>query len=120
MRFFDPANGADTVVLQSAYMAGKLWQDEAFKAAFPEADWDGAREFKVSEGYEPLIFDLDATDEAGNSLLGEPCWAMATPCLHISKDLKASEARGQAQINASVRRRCSSRLAHRGIDAVNG
>lgn len=98
VRFFDPANGADTVVLQSAYMAGKLWQDEAFKAAYPEADWDGAREFKVSEGYEPLIFDLDATDEAGNSLLGELLGEGYT-LLHISKDLEASEARGQAQIN---------------------
>ncbi len=99
VRFFDPQSEADTVVLQSAYMAGKLWQDEAFKAAFPEADWDGAREFKVSDGYEPLIFDLDATDEEGNSVLGD-LLAPGYTLLHISKDLTASEARGQAGINA--------------------
>jgi triosephosphate isomerase len=80
-------------------MAGKLWQDEAFKAVYPEADWDGAREFKVSEGYEPLIFDLDATDPGGNSQLSDLLGEGYT-LLHISKDLAASEAQGQAEINA--------------------
>ena len=99
VRFFHPETGADTVVLQSAYMEGKLWKDEAFKAVYPEADWDGAREFKVSDGYEPLIFDLDATDAQGESrlaaLLGE-----GYTLLHVSKDLAASEAHAQEEINA--------------------
>jgi uncharacterized membrane protein YphA (DoxX/SURF4 family) len=99
VRFYHPDTGADTTVLQSAYMAGKLWQDEAFKAVYPEADWDGAREFKVSEGYEPLIFDLDATDPGGNSQLSDLLGEGYT-LLHISKDLAASEAQGQAEINA--------------------
>ena len=98
VRFFEPASGADTVVLQSAYMAGKLWQDEAFKAAYPEADWDGAREFKVSDGYEPLIFDLDATDAEGNSVLGD-LLGQGYTLLHISKDLGLSQARGQEDLN---------------------
>jgi len=99
VRFFEPSSGSDTVVLQSAYMAGKLWQDEAFKAAYPEADWDGAREFKVSDGYEPLIFDLDATDAEGNSVLGD-LLGQGYTLLHISKDLGLSQARGQADMNA--------------------
>lgn len=99
VRFYDPATGGDTVVLQSAYMAGKLWQDEAFKTAFPEADWDGAREFKVSDGYEPLIFDLDATDASGESQLATLLDEGYT-LLHISKDLAASEAHAQQEINA--------------------
>ena len=99
VRFFNPESDADTVVLQSAYMAGKLWQDEAFKAAYPEADWDGAREFKVSDGYEPLIFDLDATDSEGNSKLSDLLDEGYT-LLHISKDLESSQAHGQERINA--------------------
>ena len=99
VRFSDPATGRDTVVLQSAYMSGKLWQDEAFKTAFPEADWDGAREFKVSDGYEPLIFDLDATDASGDSQLADLLGEGYT-LLHISKDLAASEAHAQQEINA--------------------
>jgi len=99
VRFFHPETGADTLVLQSAYMDGKLWQDEAFKTLYPEADWGGAREFKVSDGYEPLIFDLDATDEAGDSQL-ESLLAEGYTLLHVSKDLEASGARGQKEINA--------------------
>ena len=99
VRFFHPETGADTVVLQSAYMAGKLWQDEAFKARFPEADWDGALEFKVSEGYEPLIFDLDATDADGQSQL-ETLLGEGYTLLHVSKDLEASGARAQETMNA--------------------
>ncbi len=98
VRFFNGTSGDDTLVLQSAYMEGKLWQDEAFKGKFPEADWDGAREFKVSDGYEPLIFDLDATDGDGESHLAELLGAGYT-LLHISKDLEASEARAQEEIN---------------------
>ena len=86
-------------MLQSAYMEGKLWKDEAFKAVYPEADWDGAREFKVSDGYEPLIFDLDATDEVGDSRLAELLGEGYT-LLHVSKDLAASEAHAQEEINA--------------------
>jgi len=99
VRFFHPETGADTTVLQSAYMDGKLWQDEAFKAVYPEADWSGALEFKVSDGYEPLIFDLDATDVDGNSRLTELLGEGYT-LLHVSKDLAASEANGQSEINA--------------------
>lgn len=99
VRFSHPDTGADTLVLQSAYMAGKLWQDEAFKAAYPDADWEGAREFKVSDGYEPLIFDLDATDELGDSHLTELLGEGYT-FLHVSKDLAASEAHAQEDINA--------------------
>lgn len=99
VRFFHPETGADTLVLQSAYMAGKLWQDEAFKTLYPEADWGGAREFKVSDGYEPLIFDLDATDDAGDSQL-EQLLGEGYTFLHVSKDLDASGAKGQEEINA--------------------
>lgn len=99
VRFFHPEQGTDTVLLQSSYMSNKLWENEAFKARYPEADWANALEIKVADGYEPLIFDLDATDSEGESqlptLLGE-----GYTLLHVSKDLKASEGRGQAEINA--------------------
>jgi len=98
VRFFDPSSGGDTLLLQSAYMAGKLWQDSAFKSRFPEADWAGAREFKVSDGYEPLIFDLDATDAEGESRLGA-LLGEGYVLLHVSKDLEASGARAQDEIN---------------------
>ena len=99
VRFFNPESNADTVVLQSEYMAAKLWQDELFKSRYPEADWDHALEIKVSDGYEPLIFDLDATDEAGESQL-EEMLAEGYTLWHVSKDLEASEGRGQSEINA--------------------
>ena len=99
VRFFDAESGADTVVLQSEYMAAKLWQDERFKGRFPEADWDNAIEVKVSDGYEPLIFDLDVTNEAGESQLTEMLSDGYT-LWHVSKDLDASEGRGQAEIQA--------------------
>ncbi len=98
VRFLHPETGKDTLILQSAYMEGKLWQDEGFKSRFPEADWGGAREFKVSDGYEPLIFDLDATDGNGESQLAELLGPGYT-LLHLSKDLEASEARAQEKIN---------------------
>lgn len=99
VRFSHPVTGEDTLVLQSAYMSGKLWADSTFKADYPDADWDGAREFKVSDGYEPLIFDLDATDEEGESHLSELLGPGYT-LLHVSKDLEASGAQGQEAINA--------------------
>lgn len=99
VRFFHPETGADTVILQSAYMAGKLWSDSVFKSVYPEADWAGARDFKVSDGYEPLIFDLDATNGDGESQLAALLDEGYT-LLHVSKDLGASGARGQEAINA--------------------
>ena len=99
VRFFHPETGADTVIMQSGYMAGKLWEDEAFKARFPEADWANSIEVKVSDGYEPLIFDLDATDADGESRLAEMLSEGYT-LWHVSKDLATSEAHGQPEINA--------------------
>ena len=97
--FSNAETGADTTVMQSDYMANKLWQDEAFKARFPDANWDEAIEVKLSDGYEPLIFDLDATDAEGESRLAELLGEGYT-LLHVSKDLEASGARGQSDINA--------------------
>lgn len=99
VRFHNPANQTDTLLLQSAYMEGKLWQDSIFMAKYPEADWGGAREFKVSDGYEPLIFDLDATDGEGESHL-EELLAEGYTLLHVSKDLEGSGGRGQEAISA--------------------
>ena len=98
VRFYSEDTGADTLVMQSEYMAAQLWQDEGFKAKFPEADWENAIEFKVSDGYEPLIFDLDATNEAGESQLQEMLSEGYT-LWHVSKDLAASGAHGQEAIN---------------------
>lgn len=99
VRFFSPETGRDTIVKQSEYMASKLWEDEAFKAAFPEGDWANAIEIKVSDGYEPLIFDLDVTDGDGESQLAEMLSEGYT-LWHVSKDLEASEGRAQSEINA--------------------
>ena len=99
VRFFHPETGADTVIMQSGYMAGKLWEDEAFKARFPEADWANSIEVKVSDGYEPLIFDLDATDADSESRLADMLSEGYT-LWHVSKDLATSEAHGQSEINA--------------------
>ena len=98
VRFFHPESGMDTTVLQTQYMADKLWQDEGFKSRFPEADWANALEIKVSDGYEPLIFDLDVTDAMGESLLSEMLSEGYT-LWHVSKDLEASEARAQPELN---------------------
>ena len=99
VRFFSPETGRDTIVKQSEYMSAKLWQDETFKAAYPEADWDNAVEIKVSDGYEPLIFDLDVTDASGESRLAEMLSEGYT-LWHVSKDLDKSEGRAQQEINA--------------------
>ncbi len=98
VRFFSEDTGADTLVMQSEYMAAQLWQDEGFKAKFPEADWENAIEFKVSDGYEPLIFDLDATNEAGESQL-QAMLSEGYTLWHVSKDLASSGAQGQEAIN---------------------
>ena len=98
VRFSNPSTGADTVVMQSGYMTGKLWEDERFKARFPEADWANAIEITVSDGYEPLIFDLDATDPQGESILDEMLSEGYT-LWHVSKDLEASGGRAQAELN---------------------
>jgi len=99
VRFLNSISGQDTVVMQSDYMASKLWDDETFKSRFPDADWDNAVEIKVSDGYEPLIFDLDVTDADGVSRLSDMLSEGYT-LWHVSKDLDASEARGQAELNA--------------------
>lgn len=98
VRFFSPETGRDTIVKQSEYMASKLWEDEAFKAVYPEGDWANAIEIKVSDGYEPLIFDLDVTDGDGESHLAEMLSEGYT-LWHVSKDLEASEGRAQSDIN---------------------
>lgn len=99
VRFSNPISGEDTVVMQSEYMASKLWDDAEFNSSFPDADWANAIEIKVSDGYEPLIFDLDVTDGDGVSRLSEMLSEGYT-LWHISKDLKASEAHKQAELNA--------------------
>ena len=99
VRFFHPETGADTVVMQSDYMSAKLWEDEAFKAKFPEGDWAGAVEMKVADGYEPLIFDLDVMDASGESLLSDMLGEGYT-LWHVSKDLEASGGKAQVELNA--------------------
>ena len=99
VRFSNSTSGQDTVVMQSDYMASKLWDDDVFKSRFPDADWDNAVEIKVSDGYEPLIFDLDVTDADGESHLADMLSEGYT-LWHVSKDLEASEARGQTELNA--------------------
>lgn len=99
VRFFHPETGADTVVMQSGYMSAKLWEDAAFKSKYPEGDWAGALEIKVSDGYEPLIFDLDVTDGGGESLLSDMLGEGYT-LWHVSKDLEASGGKAQAELNA--------------------
>ena len=98
VKFSNSATGADTTVMQSDYMASKLWEDVNFKSRFPEADWDNAVERKVSDGYEPLIFDLDVSDRNGESHLSDMLSEGYT-LWHISKDLEASEGRGQTDLN---------------------
>ena len=103
VRFFHTETGADTVIMQSGYMAGKLWEDEAFKARFPEADWANSIEVKVSDGYEPLIFDLDATDAEGESRLAEMLSEGYT-LWHVSKDSPHGTPMGSRRSTPSLRK----------------
>ncbi|MDG2425521.1 MAG: DoxX family membrane protein [Flavobacteriales bacterium] len=76
-------SGADTIVLSSDYI--KIYNEPWFKSGYELVSFDGA-EVKVSDGYEPLISDLDMMDAQGfshlESFLGE-----GVSLWHISKDL---------------------------------
>ena len=54
IRFFNPATGEETLVMQSKYMQDKLWDKsnepgKSFNESYPEADWDNAREVKIKD-----------------------------------------------------------------------
>ena len=105
IRFFHPETGAETLVMQSEYMAQKLWDKAnepgtSFMATYPEGDWERAREVKVKDGYEQRILDFQMVDAEGNDLTDVILGADAPVLLHISKDLDAMSTSWQDDFNA--------------------
>ena len=105
IRFFHPETGAETLVMQSEYMAQKLWDKAnepgtSFMATYPEGDWEHAREVKVKDGYEQRILDFQMVDAEGNDLTDAILGADAPVLLHISKDLDAMSTSWQDDFNA--------------------
>lgn len=105
IRFFHPETGAETLVMQSEYMAQKLWDKSnepgtSFMATYPEGDWEHAREVKVKDGYEQRILDFQMVDAAGNDLTDAILGSDAPVLLHVSKDLEAMPTAWQDEFNA--------------------
>ena len=110
IRFYHPETGAETLVMQSEYMAQKLWDKAnepgtSFMATYPEGDWEHAREVKVKDGYEQRILDFQMVDAEGNDLTDAILGYDAPVLLHVSKDLDAMSTSWQNEFNALVLRR---------------
>jgi uncharacterized membrane protein YphA (DoxX/SURF4 family) len=105
IRFYHPETGAEKLVMQSEYMAQKLWDKAnepgtSFMATYPEGDWEHAREVKVKDGYEQRILDFQMVDAEGNDLTDTILGADVPVLLHISKDLDAMSTSWQDEFNA--------------------
>ena len=105
IRFFHPETGAETLVMQSEYMAQKLWDKAnepgtSFMAMYPEGDWEHAREVKIKDGYEQRILDFQMVDAEGNDLTDAILGSDAPVLLHVSKDLEAMPTAWQDEFNA--------------------
>ena len=105
IRFYHPETGAETLVMQSEYMAQKLWDKAnepgtSFKATYPEGDWEHAREVKVKDGYEQRILDFQMVDAEGNDLTDAILGSNSPVLLHVSKDLDAMSTSRQNEFNA--------------------
>ena len=93
------STGVDTIILSSDYLDKKLWSDKTFNKNYEIVTYDGA-EVLVKEGYEPRIHDFQMENEEGEDLVDSLLSIEGYTFLHISKDLEASDAKGQIQFNA--------------------
>ncbi len=105
IRFYNPATGAETLVMQSRYMEEKLWDKQkepgkTFNETYPEADWDNAREVKIKDGYEQRILDFQMVDADGTDLADELLGDDSPLLIHVSKDLAHMSTSWQPEFNA--------------------
>lgn len=89
--------GEDTLVLSTDWL--KIYKEEWFKSNYEKVSFDG-REVKIAEGYEPPILDFQIIDAMGNDQTAAFLSQPGDLLLHISKDLDASDAKGQEALNA--------------------
>jgi uncharacterized membrane protein YphA (DoxX/SURF4 family) len=88
--------GADTSVMSSDWL--NIYASPWFKETYELVTYDG-EEIRISEGYEPLILDLQFIDEEGSDWTDDVLAYEGNTLIHVSKDLGESELSAQSKLN---------------------
>lgn len=89
--------GQDSIVLSSDWL--RIYKEDWFANNYEAVAWDGA-EVKLSDGYEPRIQDFAPMTYEGDEMLSDIVDESGYVFMHISKDLTASDASCQPEMNA--------------------
>jgi hypothetical protein len=95
--FRNRSTGQDTTVLSSDWM--KVYNQPWFQSTYEQVSFDGD-EVEIAEGYTPPIQDLQFLDANGEDVTEALLTAPGYLLVHVSKDVPASEGRGQEALNA--------------------
>ena len=112
--FRNRSTGQDTTVLSSDWM--KVYNQPWFQNTYEQVSFDGD-EVEIAEGYTPPIQDLQFLDANGEDVTEALLTAPGYLLVHVSKDVPASEGRGQEALNALAG--CAQRSGWRMIGLTN-